>query len=122
MTDYVKTKDRTPEGQGVKLNRTVGAAGVTSGDAVKLNSSGYVVDCDATNDIAIGVALDTVASGGTVTVLGDGCIVEFSTYSFTNGGRLGVTVTSGILKDWAVSGTYMGHALSTTMAYIQIQY
>lgn len=122
MTDYAKSIDITPEGQGVKINRTVGTAGVTKGDAVKLDSSGYVVDCSATDDVAIGVAADTVASGGVVTVLGDGCVVKYSSYSFTAGGRLGVTVTTGILKDWASSGTYMGHALGTTTAYIQIQY
>ena len=121
MATNSKGIDATPAGQGVKLSCVVGTAGVTKGDAVKLDSNGYVVDCDATDDAAIGVARDTVSSGGVVTVLGNGCVVKYSSYSFTPGARLGITVTTGILKDWASSGTYMGHALSTTEALIEIQ-
>ena len=121
MTSYAKTIDRTPSGQGSKISYEVGTAGVTAGDAVKLDSDGHVVDCDATTNDSIGVALDTITDGNHVTVLGNGCIVESSSYSFTAGGRLGITVTTGILKDWASSGSYMGHALSATKALIQIE-
>jgi len=121
MTSYAKTIDKAPSGFGVKLSLEVGTAGVTAGDSVKLDSDGHAVDCDATTDESIGVALDTVADGGFVTVLGNGCVLESSGYSFTAGARLGITVTTGILKDWASSGTYMGFALSTTKAYIQTQ-
>lgn len=122
MTTYASSIDCTPAGMGSKLSFTVASAGVTAGDAVKLDSAGAVLDCNATTDIAIGVARDTVSSGGEVCVLGNGCIVELSSYSFTAGARLGITVTTGILKDWASSGTYMGYAMTTTKALIQIEH
>ena len=126
MVSYNRSSiDATPAGMGSKRSFTVGTAGVTAGDAVKLDSSGHVLDCNATTDVMIGVARDTVASGGEVVVLGNECIVESAglatPYSLTAGARTGVTATSGIIKDWASSGTYSGFALSATKILVRIQ-
>jgi len=125
MATNYSSADATPAGQGCKYSLVAGTAGVTAGDAVKLDSAGDVVDCNATTDEAIGIALTTASDGEAVTVLGNGCIIESNrlatAYSLTAGARSGITVTTGIIKDWASSGTYMGFALSTTKVLIQIQ-
>lgn len=121
MTSYGKSIDRTPAGQGTKLSLVAGTAGVTAGDCVKLDSAGDVVDCDATTDDVIGIARDTATDGNPVLVLGNGCIVESSSYSLTAGSRTGCTVTTGIPKDWASSGTYVGWNLTTTKVLVHIQ-
>lgn len=124
MTTYRPSIDATPAGQGCKYSFTTGTGGTTAGDAVKLDSSGYVVDCDNAADIAIGVARDTVSAGVEVVVLHNGCIVEgvdlASAYAFTTGGRVGVAVT-GKPGDYS-SGTYLGFAMSATKLLVQIEH
>jgi hypothetical protein len=121
MSTYAASVDKTPEGSGNKYSFTVGSGGVTAGYIVKLDSNGYVVACTNAADDAVGFARDTVAAGGVVTVLGEGCLV-YTGVALTVGGNVGINGTGGVAIDYA-SGTYVGFSLApqgTVLVRIQL--
>jgi len=77
MATYSSSVDKTEAGNGVKFTCTVGSGGVVPAQPVKYDgvSNNTVVKCAAIDDNCIGCARDTASSGGTTTVLSDGCLV-----------------------------------------------
>jgi phage baseplate assembly protein gpV len=123
MTSYPGSIDMTEPGQGVKFSAIVGSGGVTAGYPVMWDSANNtVVASTGTTDIIVGLARDTVASAGKVTVLGPGCLV-LTPFTLTVGGK--VTASGGALID-AGSGTIVGTVdTAGTLASqvrVQIQY
>lgn len=120
MTTYAKSIDLTEnQAHGCKFTATVGTGGVTAGYAVKWDgtNANTVVLCDAAADYCIGIARDTVAANGTVTVLGDGCLVKVPA-TITVGARVGITAVTGLPCTWG-SDTLIGTCdTSATLASI----
>ena len=124
MTSYAGSIDLTEPNQGVKFTALVGSGGVTAGQPVKWDGSNAntVIACTATSDVIVGFARDTVSAAGSVTVLGDGCLVQ-TAYTLTVGAKVGVG--SGVAIDWTtgtIIGTTVTGATTASTVRVQIQY
>ena len=96
----------TEPGVGVKFSALVGTGGITAGYPVKWDGTNgnTVVATTSSSDVFVGVARDTVSSGGTVLVLGPGCLV-LTPFTTTVGAKVGLNTAS--LATY-VSGTICG--------------
>ena len=110
MTSYKGSIDMSEPGVGVKFSALVGTGGVTAGQPVAFDGTtgNTVIASTTTSDIVVGLARDTVSSGGTVLILGPGCLV-LTPYTLTVGGKVGVGTsgTAGTLVDYS-TGTLVG--------------
>ena len=95
MTTYAGSIDMTEPGIGVKFTATVGSGGITAGYPVKWDgtNANTVVATTGSADVFVGVARDTVSSGGTVTVLGPGCLV-LTPFTLVVGSKVGLSTAS----------------------------
>lgn len=125
MTAFPGSIDQTESNQGVKVSYSVGTGGVTVGLAVKLDptTANTVIATTADTDIIVGVARDTVAAGGVVTVLSDGCKVK-TDQTITLGGKVGISPV-GVPETYA-TGSVLGYCVDgstlASLIRIQIQY
>lgn len=106
MATYSGSIDMTEPGVGVKFSAIVGSGGITAGYPVKWDgtNANTVVATTGSSDTFVGVARDTVSSGGTVLVLGPGCLA-LTPFTLTVGGKVGLNTAS--LANY-VSGTICG--------------
>jgi len=122
MATYAASIDKTPaSANGTKFSAIVGSGGVTAADTVKWDGSTNrtIVACTASSDACIGYARDTVAEGGSVTVLGAGCFVKTGN-TLTVGGRVEPS-TSGTSQDYTsytVIGTVQVAATSASVVKV----
>ena len=128
MTTYAGSIDMTEAGIGVKFSAVVGSSGVTAGYPVVWDGShaNTVIASTTSGDVVVGIARDTVSSGGTVTVLGPGCAV-LTPFTLTVGGKVGcgVTGTAGQLVNWTagtVVGTVDTSGALASIVRVSIQY
>lgn len=122
MTDYTADIDKTEGLFGVKFSATVGSGGVTKGLPVKISADRTVVATSGATDVCVGIAKDTVAEGGAVTVLGNGCLVKVP-FTLTVGARVGIS--TGNLADYSsgtVVGTTVVGATSASIVRVNLQH
>ncbi len=113
MTTYAKSIDQTEaSANGSRFSVTVGAGGVSAGQTVKWDgvSSNTVIACSANSDLCIGIARDTVAAAGVVTVLGRNCRVKTNA-TLTVGGRVEPSAT-GYTQNYT-NGTVIGTVITS---------
>jgi hypothetical protein len=125
MTSYSGSIDLTESLTGVKFSAIAGSGGVTVGTPVKWDGSNAntVVASGATSDVIVGIARDTAALNGAVTVLSDGCLVLVP-YTLTVGGKVGLDGSGG-LTNWTTGtlvGTVVKSATLASWVRVQIQY
>lgn len=122
MTTYAKSIDQTEaSANGSRFSVTVGSGGVSAGQTVKWDgvSSNTVVACSGISDLCIGIARDTVAATGVVTVLGRNCRVKTNA-TLTIGARVEPSA-SGYTQTYT-SGTIIGTVITaaTTASIIRL--
>ena len=122
MTTYPKSIDQTEaSANGSRFSVTVGSGGVSAGQTVMWDGTNpnTVIACTANTDLCIGIARDTVAAAGVVTILGRNCRVKTNA-TLTVGGRVEPSAT-GYTQNYT-SGTIIGTVIisATTASVIRM--